>query len=211
MDDLLNSLVADLKPIRRRSVRADALAVAAICAAELVVFLVIGMGRPDLAAAFARPIFWWKLASMGSIAAIGLYTALRAFDPLISPRRGLYVALAVVVLALAAGGGFAAVLPAGGDLAARLDWRDGLHCLAFVVGLSIPPVALLAHRMNRGAPTDRTGAALAVGVGSAAWGAFVFVFACPHDDPIYVAFWYSLSCVLTALGVRALLSRLVRW
>lgn len=211
MDDLLDRLAADLKPVRRRSVGADALAVAVVCAAELAVFLMVGMGRRDLGAAFARPIFWWKLASLGSLAAIGLYTALRAFDPVISPRRGLYAALAVVGLALATGGGFAVAFPAGGDLAARLDWREGLHCLAFVVGLSIPPVALLAHQMNRGAPTDRSSAALAVGVGSAAWAAFVFVFACPQDDPLYVAFWYSLSCGLTALGVRALLSRLVRW
>jgi len=211
MNDFLDSLAADLKPVRRRSVGADALAIAAVCAVELTVFLVAGMGRPDLGAAFARPIFWWKLASLGSLAAVGLYTALRAFDPVVSPRRGLYAALTIVLLALAAGAGLAAVRPVGGDLAARLDWRDGLHCLAFVVGLSIPPVALLTRQMRRGAPTDMAGTALAVGVGSAAWAGFVFVFACPHDDPLYVAVWYSLSCGLTALGVRAFLNFLVRW
>lgn len=211
MNDFLDSLAADLKPVRRRSIRMDALAVAAVCSVELAVFLMVGMGRPDLGAAFSLPIFWWKLASLGSLAAVGLLTALRSFDPEVSPKRGLYAMLAIVVLALCLGGGFAALLPTGGDFSTRLNWREGLHCLVFVVGLSVPPVTLLARQMDRGAPTHRGGAALAVGVGSAAWAGFVFVFACPHDDALYVGFWYSLSCGLTALAVRFLLTRLVRW
>jgi Negative regulator of sigma F len=42
-----------------------------------------------------------------------------------------------------------------------------------------------ATLIRRGASTDRAGTALAAGLASAAWGAFVFVFACPSDDPLY--------------------------
>jgi hypothetical protein len=65
--------------------------------------------------------------------------------------------------------------------------------------------------MRRGAPTDTSGTALAVGVAAAAWGAFVFVFACPHDDPFYIALWYALGCGLVTILARFLLPRLTRW
>jgi hypothetical protein len=49
--------------------------------------------------------------------------------------------------------------------------------------LSIPPAVALGVLVRGGAPTDRAGTAFAAGLSSAAWGAFVFVFACPSDDP----------------------------
>jgi hypothetical protein len=65
--------------------------------------------------------------------------------------------------------------------------------------------------MRRGAPTDHAGTAFAAGLASATWGAFVFVFACPFDDPLYVAVWYSLSCGAVTLFARLTLPRLTRW
>jgi hypothetical protein len=65
--------------------------------------------------------------------------------------------------------------------------------------------------MRRGAPTDTAGTSLAVGIAAAAWGAFVFVFACPFDDPLYIAVWYTVGCGLVTILARLLLPRLVRW
>jgi hypothetical protein len=39
----------------------------------------------------------------------------------------------------------------------------------------------------------------------------VFVFACPHDDPLYVAVWYTVGCGLVTLVARLLLPLLTRW
>jgi hypothetical protein len=77
--------------------------------------------------------------------------------------------------------------------------------------ISIPPATALGVLMRRGAPTDRAGTALAAGLSSAAWGAFVFVFACPSDDPLYIAVWYTIGCSIVTILGRTILMRLSRW
>jgi hypothetical protein len=49
------------------------------------------------------------------------------------------------------------------------------------------------------------------GLAAAAWGAFVFVFACPSNDPLYIAVWYSLGCGIVTAISRLVLPRLSRW
>jgi hypothetical protein len=46
---------------------------------------------------------------------------------------------------------------------------------------------------------------------SAAWGAFVLVFACPSDDPHYIAVWYTVGYSIVMIGGRAVLLRPPRW
>jgi hypothetical protein len=77
--------------------------------------------------------------------------------------------------------------------------------------LSLPAVIGLGLLMRRGAPTDTGGTSLAVGITAAAWGAFVFVFACPYDDPLYIVVWYSVGCGLVTLLARLALPHLTRW
>ena len=42
-------------------------------------------------------------------------------------------------------------------------------------------------------------------------GAFVFVFACPSDDPLYIAVWSTLGCSIVTILGRTILIRLSRW
>lgn len=206
---LIESLVRDLKPVRRRSARADALITAALCLLELALFLRLGMAQPDMKTAMHQPTFWWRLASLGLIAVLGATTAIASFDPVASPRRGLRRLALVVALSLAAG--LFVTGPEASSLLARLDWQNGIQCVAKMVALSIPPLVGLGLLMRRGAPTDTAGTSLAVGIAAAAWGAFVFVFACPFDDPLYIAVWYTVGCGLVTILARLLLPRLVRW
>ncbi len=210
-DRFVDRLVSDLKPVRRRSVLADALVLGITCAVELALFLWLGAMRSDLPMAMGQPSFWWKLMSLGLIAVVGGAVAIFSFDPVRSPRRGLRWLAVMIAVCLAVGWGIDAAgdgLPA---LAARLNWRDGLHCVYKMVLLSVPAVIGLGVLMRRGAPTDTGGTALAVGIAAAAWGAFVFVFACPHDDPLYIALWYAVGCGLVTLFARLVLPRLTRW
>src|ERR1700749_3773620 len=57
-------------------------------------------------------------------------------------------------------------------------------------------------------PDQSTGTALAAGLSAAGWGAFVF--ACPSDDPLYIAVWYTLGCTIVTMLGRAVLLRLSR-
>ncbi len=210
-DRLVDRLAGDLKPVRRRSAGGDAAILGLAGAVELALVLGLGMMRPDMPVAMQQPSFWWKLGSLGVIAGVSGIVAVLSFDPVRSPRRGLRWLMALVALCLAAGwliDASGAGLPA---LAARLRWRDGLGCVAKMAALSVPAVIGLGLLMRRGAATDAGGTALASGVAAAAWGAFVFVFACPFDDPLYIAVWYAVGCGLVTGFARTVLPRLARW
>jgi hypothetical protein len=210
-DTLIDRLANELKPVRRRTAWKDALALVVLCAVELGLFLVMGMARSDMPMAMHLPSFWWKLASLGLIGIVSGSVAIMSFDPMRSPRPGLRWIVPLIAVCLASGWLLDASRAGFSTLISRLDWLDGLQCLYTMVVLSIPPVIGLGLLMRRGAPTDRAGTALAAGLAGAAWGAFVFVFACPFEDPLYVAVWYSLGCGTVTLFARLTLPRLTRW
>ena len=93
----------------------------------------------------------------------------------------------------------------------RLEIADGLQCVLSILILSIPPIVLLGWLMHRAAPTDLRGSALAIGIAGAALGAFLFVFACPHSDPFYVAIWFMLGSAIVAIIGRLALPLINRW
>lgn len=210
-DRLVDRLVSDLTPVRRRSAAKDAAILGLIGATELALFLGLGAMRHDMPMAMQQPSFWWKLGSLGVIALGGAVVAILSFNPVASPRRGLRWLAAVIACCIAAGW----IIDASGSglstLAARLRWRDGLECVGEMVALSVPAVTGFGLLMRRGAATDAGGSALASGFAAAAWGAFVFVFACPFDDPLYIAVWYAVGCGLVTGFTRLALPRLARW
>jgi hypothetical protein len=208
---LLDQLASGLTPVRSRSALRDGLIVGALALTELGLFLLAGLGRTDMGHAMAEPSFWWKLTTIGLLAVIAVATAVRSFDPAVSPLRGLRWAALLSGVALLIGWGIDATRHAGAPLFARLEWHEGVGCLISMVVLSLPMLIALAVLMRRGAPTSRSESALAAGLGAAAWGAFVFFFHCDHDDPFYIAVWYGLGCLLTALAGRALLPLFTRW
>lgn len=210
-DRLIERLVTDLKPVQPRRVGRDALIFAVLCGVELGLFMVLGPTRPDMPMAMGTPSFWWKLGSLGLIAASGATVAILSFDPAQSPRRGLRWVVGLFAASLAAGWLIDAARAGLPDLAARLNWHDGLQCVAKMMLLSVPAVIGLGLLMKRGAPTDTAGTALAVGIAAASWGAFVFVLACPYDDPLYIALWYTVGCGLVTLVSRLLLPRVIHW
>jgi hypothetical protein len=210
-DQLIEHLTNELKPVRRRSPWSDALALLVLCAAELALFLGMGMMRSDMPVAMHRPSFWWKIATLGLIGLVSGTVAIMSLDPARSPRRGLRWIVALIAVSLASGWLLDASRDGFSTLINRLHWVNGLQCFCNVVVLSVPAIIGLGFLMRRGAPTDPAGTALAAGLTAAAWGAFVFVFACPFDDPLYVAVWYSLGCGAVTLFARFTLPRLTRW
>ena len=210
-DPLIDRLARDLKPVPRRTAGKDAALFGLLCVVEMALFLSLGATRPDMPVAMEQPSFWWKLGSVGLIALVGAAVAVVSFDPVRSPRRGLRWLAAIIALCLAAGWIVDASRDGWPALAARVDWHNGMRCASKIVALSVPAMLGLGLLMRHGAPTDSGGTALASGIAAAAWGAFVFVFACPYDDPLYIALWYAVGCgFVTALG-RLVLPPLTRW
>src|ERR1700733_13604728 len=210
-DSLVDRLSRDLRPVRRRSRAREVLLLFLLAVVEVAAFLGMGFMRPDMPVAMEAPSFWWKLTSMGLIAVLGAGVAILSADPVRSPRRGLRWILVCIVVIFASGWLIDAAGHGLADLVRRLDWTQGLQCVWKMGGLSIPPALALGVLIRRGAPPDRAGTALAAGFSSAAWGAFVFVFACPSDDPLYIAVWYTVGCSIVTILGRAILMRLSRW
>ena len=210
-ESLVDRLTRDLRPVKRRSIAREVLLLFLLAVVELAAFLGMGFMRPDMPVAMEAPSFWWKLTSMGLIAVLGAGVAILSADPVRSPRRGLRWILVCIVAILASGWLIDASGSGLADLVRRLDWSQGLQCVWQMIVLSIPPAIALGVLIRRGAPTDRAGTALAAGLSSAAWGAFVFVFACPSDDPLYIAVWYTVGCSIVTILGRAILIRLSRW
>jgi hypothetical protein len=209
-DPFLDGLAADLKPVRRRDARLEAIAFAGLCALELALWLAGGNTRPGLMHALTIPTFWWKFVSAGVLAVVGTTATIASLEPTRSPRRGLF-ALAAAVGTFVAVGAVLASQVGLANLWTRLDWTDGLDCVVKVVLLSAPPMAGLGFLLRRGAPTDLAGVSLAASVAAAAWAAFVFLFSCPHDDPLYILVWYPLACGCSTFLARLALLRIGRW
>jgi hypothetical protein len=210
-DSLIERLGGDVRRVRRRSILRESVILLVIGLVELGAFLGMGFMRPDMPGAVDRPSFWWKLASMGLIAVLGAGVTVLSLDPTRSPRRGLYWILACIAASFASGWVIDASRNGMSDLLIRLDWTHGVQCVWKMVVLAVPAVIALCLLIRRGAPTDRAGTALAAGLSSAAWGAFIFVFACPSDDPLYIAVWYTIGCGIVTLLGRITLFRLSRW
>jgi hypothetical protein len=211
IDQLIQALASDLKPARPRRAGPEFAMLGALASLELGLFIAAGQSRPDLTAAMSHPAFWWKLGSLGLLSLLSVAIAVASFDPVRSPRTGLRWLPVWIGACFFAGWVIDALRPGKPPLAERVQLGEGIGCVVTIVMLSLPPLMALGILMRRGASTDRTGTALAVGLAASAWGAFVFVFACPHDDPFWVGLWYSVACGIVALAARFILPPLTRW
>ena len=211
IEHVISQLVGDLRPVRRRTAGRDGLLLLLLLGIELAMVFALGAIRTDMPAAVATMSFWWKLVSLGAIAALGVGLTLLSQDPARSPRHGLRWMLPIAAASLAAGWGIDAAHDGWPALVQRIDWPTGVECVVHIVALSLPVVAALGLLMRRGAPTDTNACALAAGLAAAAWGAFVFVFSCPYDDPLYVVVWYGLGCGVVTAAAQLALPRLIRW
>ena len=208
---LVERLANELRPVRRRSILREGVLLVILGLIELSAFVSMGFIRPDMPTAMQTPSFWWKLASMGLIAVLGTVIAILSVDPTRSPRRGLRWIFACIAASFASGWLINALGDGLSSFLVRLDWTQGLQCVWKMVALSVPPVIAIGIIIRRGAPTDRSGTALAAGLASAAWGTFVFIFACPSDDPLYIAVWYTIGCGIVTVFAQLTLLRLSRW
>lgn len=210
-DPLIDRLVTDLRPVKRRTPWRDAVILTVLGVVEITFVLMMGMMRPDMPHAMHMPSFWWKTASLATIAAISGVTALISLSPTRSPRRGLHLVGAVTLIVLALGWLIDALQAGPAALWHRLDPVHGLMCARKIVELSLPIALALGVLARRGAPVDSYGTAWAAGIAAAAFGALIFALACPFDDPLYLAVWYLLAGGVVALATRLILPLLTRW
>ncbi len=208
---LIDELTEDLAPVRPRRLWADVAIMTLIAVLELALLFAVGVAHLDMHRMLTQPTMGWRIVSLGLIAVLSGFTAIRSVEPAYSargPLRWLVLLIAVCVVS----GMFMGAMPR--DLAGvirALDWPSGVDCAAKIILLSIAPLAALAVLCRRGAPTDLRRTPLLMGLAAAAWGAFVFVFACPFNDPLYIVVWYGVGGGAVTLVARLVLPRVARW
>ena len=188
----------------RRLCSAIAVGLIASCALALLTI------EPLPAATFVTPTPWIKLAyaiSLGLAAALLTGQLARP----IALLRSQLVAVAVVFLTMASVAGlYLLQLPSGLRSAAVLG-RTWLVCPWLLLGFSLPALAAAFWAVRGLAPTRLRAAGLACGLLAGAVGAAGYSLACPESSVAFVAIWYSLGIVLTALLGAVLGPRLLRW
>jgi hypothetical protein len=209
-DSLIDRLTEDLKPVRRRRSWVDMLIMAVVSLVELTLLSAVGAVHLSMHRMMMQPTVWWRLASLGLISVVSGVLAIRSFDPTYSPKGAIRWLALIVAICLAFGALMSGVSGLA-DIVRRLDWTSGVQCAYEIVLLSIPPLIGLAMLGRRGAPTDMRRTPLLIGLAAAAWGAFVFVFACPFDDPLYIVVWYGVGCGIVTLVGRIVMPRFTRW
>jgi hypothetical protein len=206
-DRLILDLSSNLEPVRRRRMVHEAALVVALGAAELALFLGMGMMRPDMPHMGTSPYLLWRVGSLAVLAGIACTVAIRSFSPTARPRKGLALAGALAVAAVIGGLFVGPAGVSGHTLIERLDPARGMLCAGSIFVLSLPVAALLGMLMRRAAPTQPKLSAIASGMAAGTVGALVFAFCCPFNDPLYVVVWYSIGCAAVAGTARWRLPR----
>lgn len=219
-DDLIKSLSVGLEPVRRGAVWRQALLwlVPAIAVAFVVMVLTLGI-RPDLAAAFERPVIWIKLAFVALLTLTALFAVIDASQPLARPSRGpsrgipsrgmIGFAAIVVITAI-----LGALQLWYADPAIRVKtWLGGTsaECPWRIAILALPIFAGAIMAMRGFAPTNLRLAGAAAGLFAGSAAAVVYAFYCGETAIAFMATWYVAGIlIVTALG--ALLGpRVLHW
>lgn len=197
-DDLIESLVADLAPVRPGAVRLGIAATAAAGGAVALALVLVWLGlRPDLAEAAGGMMFWMKAGYAVVLAAAGFWCAERLARPAGSPRPGLTLAIAALAFVLLLGLGRMAMAPPADRMAMWLggSWS---RCPIYILTLSAPTLVLALLAVRRFAPTRLRMAGAAAGLFAGGVAAAIYGLHCTETSMAFLATWYSLGMALSA-------------
>ena len=198
-DDFINLLARDA---RVRPVRAVQLWLpVAIALALSAVLMAVTVGiRDDLLLLTHSPLFWFKLAFLGSITIVGWRAVLAVSTP---GATGEYLRLALTLALLAlAVVAVVMVLQADAVVRPQLLWGTTWKwCSIIIAAMSMPMYLATLRLMRRRAPTHLRLAGADAGFSSGAAAALIYCLHCPELAPSFVGVWYIIGiCIPTAAG-----------
>ena len=162
--------------------------------------LLFGLRRAGLEAVLTSGPFYFKAASMLSVALAGILLARFAGRPGSSTLAFAALAPGAALLLLGAATDVSG-LPLRGASAISVP-----SCVVSIVGLSLPGVAIMLGAMRRGIPTRPAFAGAAAGLLAGALGGAAYAIVCKNDGALFVAVWYTTAIIVVA-GLGALIGR----
>lgn len=210
IDDLIDGLASELKPVRPRRVVRGSLWVATGWLGVGALLVGLFGARHDLAAGTMPPLSmlaFWLIAAAGVAAA---WSALRMGLPGVGRDYGgwRWAVGALLALPLAALFGFFGDAHGPGETARR---GFDIHCLAQGVVSGLGVGAALFLWLKASAPTSPTRAGWVIGIAAGAAGATIVALLCSSDDLVHITLWHASAVPFSAVAGRLILPRFLRW
>lgn len=210
-EDLIDLLVADLKPMRRGAVmRKMAWGVGAGALVSLAVVLLLWGPRADWGEAVVSVSFWAKAAFTLGLAGSGFAALLRLARPAGAAPAAVFAGLAVVVVMGAVAGLQLHVSPSAMRLPLLLGATWAV-CPWLIVALSAPILCGAFRALRAMAPTRLRLAGAVAGLTSGALSAFIYAISCDEHAMPFVLVWYGLAIAAVSMAGAALGPKLLRW
>ncbi|PDT02538.1 hypothetical protein CO666_19970 [Rhizobium chutanense] len=210
-DDIIESLVGDLKPVPRHALRRRfALGLLPALGLSLLLMLAILGLRVDMPDVLMLPVFWIKSAYNALIAVTALFAVVRLSRPDGSEGR-FFGLLATIFAAMTAVAAIQLMMAPVGSSRVLILGSSALHCPLLIIGFALPVYAGVVWALRRAAPSDLRLTGFVAGIAAGAAGAWVYSWFCTENGMPFVLIWYSLGILLTgALGALTG-PRLLRW
>jgi hypothetical protein len=210
-DDVIDSLVRDLKPVPRHALeRRFALAILPALAVSLLLMLIVVGLRTDMAQALMLPVFWIKSAYNALLAIAAFAAVYRLSRPDGSEGRFFGIA-AAIILALAVMAIIQLALSPAASYPVLVLGSSALHCPLLIFAFAMPILIANTWVLRGGAPSNLGITGFIAGIAAGASGAWVYSWFCTENGLPFVTLWYSLGILWTG-AIGALLGpRLLRW
>ena len=210
-DDLIESLVRDLKPVPAHALerRMAALVLPALGLSLLAMLVVLGL-RVDMAEALRLPVFWIKSA-YNALLAILAFFAIRRLSRPDGDAGGFFAGLGIVVAAMAIVAGVQLAVSPAETYRVLILGRSALHCPFLILGFALPVLYANLSLLRKSAPFDSRLAGFVAGLAAGAAGAWVYSWFCTENGMPFVLIWYSLGILLVGLIGAFAGPRLLRW
>lgn len=210
-DDIIDSLVADLKPVPRHALqRRFALGILPALAVSLVLMLTVAGLRPDLSQALSLPVFWIKSAYNALLAVTAFLAVYRIARPDGSEGR-FFNAVATIFATMAVIAVIQLLLSPTETYPVLILGSSALHCPFLIFAFALPVFVANVWILRSAAPTDLRLTGFIAGIAAGAAGAWVYSWFCTENGMPFVLIWYSLGILLTGLFGGLLGPRLLRW
>lgn len=210
-DDIIDSLVGDLKPMPRHVLaRRFMFGILPALAVSLVLMLSILGLRIDMAEALMLPVFWVKSAYNALLAIAAFLAAYHLARP-DGSRGRFFQGVAAIVVTMAVIAVIQLMMSPAETYSTLIIGSSALHCPLLIFLFALPIFAGNAWVLRRSAPTDLKLTGFIAGIAAGAAGAWVYSWFCTENGMPFVLIWYSLGILLTGIVGSLLGPRLLRW
>jgi hypothetical protein len=210
----LDSLVADLKPVRRiKPIEGLALVAGATAIIASIIILRYGL-RLDIADGAPQPMVVIRSGMLILLGTATAFAATAAARPAVKPSQngwGWALAAAALLPLAALILFFYHSLTGMPFQPGAFDFRYAPWCLGLGCGGALFMGSVLTAWLRKGAPTALNRAGWLVGLASGSFGAFAYSLHCPSNSIYYVGIFYTAVVAISAMIGRLIVPAAIRW